>query len=95
MREYWVARTQTTEVTAVSSTWVVLLSITPIIAAVCRDLVSLCRHIVRRASIERIVRDRIGVIRIMDRTMEGDVLEIEALPPSEGAARSDLRSGRS
>jgi hypothetical protein len=57
-------------------------------------LVSLCRHIVRRASIERIVRDRTGVIRIMDRTMEGDVLEVEALPPSEGAAGSDLRSAR-
>jgi hypothetical protein len=79
----------------VDSIWVVLLWITPIIAAVCRDLVSLCRHVVRRASIERIVRDRTGVIRIVDRAMEGDVLEIEVLPSSEGAAGLDPRSAES
>jgi hypothetical protein len=62
--------------------WAVLVGSTPIIAAVCRELVSLCRHVVRRASVERIVRDRTGVIRIVDRTAEGDVLEIEVLPSS-------------
>ena len=72
--------------------WALLVGVTPIIAAVCRDLVSLCRHVVRGASIERIVRDRTGVIRIVDRTAEGDVLEIEVLPSSEGAPGLDLRS---
>ena len=70
----------------------VLVGITPIIAAVCRELVSLCCHVVRRASVERIVRDRTGVIRIVDRTAEGDVLEIEVLPSSEGAPGLALRS---
>jgi hypothetical protein len=72
--------------------WAVLVGGMPIIAAVCRDLVLLCRHAVRRASIERMVRDRTGVIRIVDRTAEGDVLDIEVLPFSEGASGLDLRS---
>jgi hypothetical protein len=72
--------------------WAVLVGLTPIIAAVCRDLVTLCRHVVRRASIERIVRDRTDLIRIVDRTAEGDVLEIEVLPSSEGTPGVGLRS---
>jgi hypothetical protein len=76
----------------VSWMWAVLVGITPIIAAICRELVSLCRHVVRRASVERIVRDRTDLIRIVDRTAEGDVLEIEVLPSSEGTPGLDLRS---
>lgn len=75
----------------VSWMWAVLVGITPI-AAVCRDLVSLRRHAVRRTSIERIIRDCTSVIRIVDRATEGDVLEIEVLPYSEGAVGLDLRS---
>ncbi|MGH3875362.1 MAG: hypothetical protein ACRDSR_28350 [Pseudonocardiaceae bacterium] len=75
--------------------WAVLAMVIPIIAAVCRDLVSLCLHVVRRASIERVVRDRTGVIRIVDRTAEGDVLEIEVLPSGDGASGLDLRSAGS
>lgn len=72
--------------------WAVLVVVTPIIAALCRDLVSLRRHAVRRASIERIVRGRTGVIRIVDRTAEGDVLEIiEVLPSKQEAPGPDLR----
>lgn len=74
-----------------SWTWTMLV-VTPIIAALCRDLMSLWRRVVWRASIERMVRDRTGVIRIVDRTAEGDVLEIDVLPPDEGATRRDLRS---
>jgi hypothetical protein len=79
----------------VSWMWAALPMVTPSIAAMCGDLVSLCRHVVRRASIERIVRDRTGVIRIVDRTAEGDVLEIEVLPTSEGMPGLDGRSAGS
>ncbi len=71
--------------------WVALV-VTPIIAGLSRDLVSLHRHAARRASIERIVQDRTGVIRIVDRTAEGDVLGIAVLPPHEGMPGLDLRS---
>ena len=91
-REYWVARRR--EVPAVSWTWVVLVGVTPSIASLCRDLVSLYRQAVRRASIEHIIQNRIGVIRIMDRTAEGDVLEIEVQPSVEQAPEPDLRSSR-
>lgn len=70
----------------------VLVGVTPVIAALCRDLMSLRRHAVRRASIERIIRDSTGVIRIVDRTATGDVLEIEVLPSNEGPSGVDLRS---
>jgi hypothetical protein len=63
---------------------VTLVGVTPIITALCRDLVSLCRHAIRRASIERILRDRTTLIRIVDRTADGDVLEIEVLRSNEG-----------
>lgn len=70
--------------------WAVLVGVTPIIAALCRNL-GLCRHAVRRASIERTVRDRTGVIRIVDRTAEGGLLYIKVLPSTEGAPELDLR----
>ncbi len=72
--------------------WAVLVGVTPIVVALCRELVSLRRHAVRRASIERMVRDSIGIIRLVDRTAEGDVLEIEVLPTSESAPGLSLRS---
>ena len=72
--------------------WAVLAGVTPIIAALCRDLVSLCPHAIRRASIERIVRDRTGVTRVVDRTAESDVLDIEVLPFNDGAPVLNLRS---
>jgi hypothetical protein len=72
--------------------WIWAVGATPIFAALCRDLVSLCRHVVRRASIERIVRNRTGMFRIVDRTAEGDVLSIEVLPSAEGESELDLRS---
>ena len=53
---------------------------------------SLCHDAVRRASIERIVRDSTGMIRIVDRTAEGDVLDIEVLPSNEGAPGSAVRA---
>jgi hypothetical protein len=80
------------EVMVVSWVCAVLLGGTPIIAAVCRDLVSLCGHAVRWGSIERIIRDRTGVIRVVDRTGEGDVLDIEILPSIEAASGLDLGS---
>ena len=70
--------------------WAVV--VTSLIVALCQELVSLCRSIFRRASIERIVRDSSGVIRIVDRTAQGDVLEIEVLPCNEKASGPDLRS---
>jgi hypothetical protein len=93
VREYWVARRRR-EMTAVSWTWVVLAGVPPIIVVLCRELVSLCRHAVQRASIERIVRDSTGVIRIVDRTAAGDILEVEVLPSHEAAPGFDLRSAR-
>lgn len=72
--------------------WAALVGGTPIITTLCRDLVTLCRHTVRRASIERIVRDHTGVIRIVDRTAEGDVLHIEVLLSTERACEQDLKS---
>lgn len=73
--------------------WVVLVGM-PIVTALCRDLVSLRRHALRRESIERIVRDRTGVIRVVDSTAEGEILAIEVLPASEGTPGLDPRSGR-
>jgi len=78
-------------VAEVSWMWTMLV-VTPIIAALCRDLISLYRPAVRRASIARMIRDCSGVIRIVDRTVEGDTLEIEVLPSGEEATGLDLRS---
>ena len=72
--------------------WAVLVGVTPVIAVLCRNLVSLCHDTVRRASVERIVRDSTGMIRIVDRTAEGDVLDIEVLPSNEGAPGSAVRA---
>jgi hypothetical protein len=72
--------------------WAVLVGVTPIITVLCRELVSLRRDAVRRASIVRIVRDCTGGIRIVDRTPQGDVLEIEVLPCNEELSRQHLRS---
>jgi hypothetical protein len=74
----------------VSWIWAMLLGVTPIIAALCRNP-GLCRHALRRASIERAVRDRTGVIRIADPTAEGGLLSVEVLPCPEGAPEPDLR----
>lgn len=70
--------------------WAVRVGVTPIIAALCRNL-GLSRHALRRASIERTVRDRTGVIRIADRTAAGGLLSVEVLPCPEGAPEPDLR----
>jgi hypothetical protein len=78
----------------VSWMWAVLMGSMPIITAVCRDLVSLYNHCVRRVSIGRMVRDCPGVVRIVDRTAEGDVLDIEVLPSNERAPGLDLRSAK-
>lgn len=92
VREYRLGRRRR-EVAAVSWMWVVLVGVVmPIIAALCRDLVSLWGDAVQRASIERTVRDCTGVIRIVDHTAEGDVLEIEVLLSHEGEPGPDLRS---
>lgn len=77
-----------------SWTWAVLVGVTPILVAVCRDLTSLYCHVVRRASVERIVRECTGAIRIVDRTAEGDVLEIEVLPSGEDFSSLDSRSAK-
>jgi hypothetical protein len=74
----------------VSWIWAMLLGVTPIIAALCRNL-GLCRHALRRASIERTVRDRTGVIRIADPTAEGGLLPVEVPPSPKGAPGPDLR----
>lgn len=75
-----------------SWTWVVLAGITPIIAALSRQLVSLWGDAVRRASIERLGRDCAGVIRIVDHTAGGDLLEIELLPSHDGEPGPGRRS---
>ena len=73
--------------------WAVVVGATLIVAAVCRNL-GLCRHALRRASIERTVRDRTGVIRIADRTAAGGLLSVEVLPCPAGARELDLRCTR-
>ena len=78
VHEYWVTRGRR-KVTTVSWMWAVLAGTTSIVATLCRDLVSLRRHAVRRASIERMVQENTGLIRIVDRTAEGDLLETEIL----------------
>ena len=75
-----------------SWTWVALVGITPIVAAVRRDLVSLCRYAVRRPSIERIVRNHSGVIQIVDPATERNIWSIEVLPSTEKAPELTLRS---
>lgn len=81
--------------TAVSWMWAVLVVVTPIIAALGRGLVSLCRHAIRSASIRRMVRHRTRVIRIVDRITEGDLLEIEVLPSNEWVHGIDPKSAGS
>lgn len=79
---------------AVSWMWPVLVGTTPIIVSLLRDLILLCRHVIRRASIERLVRNRTGVIWIVDRTAEGDVLEVGGIPPFDKCPSGpDLKSG--
>lgn len=95
IHEYWAAHLDGGKAAAVSWMWAVLVGVTPSIIALCRDLVSLCRHAIRRASIGRIVRDHTDVIRIVDRTAEGDVLEIEIRPSAERVPGLDLRSAGS
>lgn len=72
--------------------WAVV-GVTLIIAALCRKL-ELCRHALRRASIECTVGDCTGVIRIADRTAAGGLLSVEVLPCPEGAPELDLRCAR-
>lgn len=73
--------------------WAVLVGVTPIIAALRRNL-RLCRHALRKASIERTVGDRTGVIGVADPTAAGGLLSVEVLPSTEGAPELDLRCAR-
>jgi hypothetical protein len=57
--------------------WPFLVALTPIIARFARDVIALLCDAARRASIERIVRVSSERTRIVDRSSDGAVLEIE------------------
>jgi hypothetical protein len=60
--------------------WLLARTLAPVVLAFCRDLITLCCHVVRRTSIERIISAAPGRILILDRTADGATLVVDVKP---------------